>query len=102
MNQAGHLSNILCLPYKPTIFIPTAFTPNGDGLNDVFRPITFGIASYEMQIYNRWGQQVAELTQNNRGWDAAKAPIGAYMVTFRAKGTDNEWYTEKSTVTVVR
>lgn len=55
-----------------------------------------------MQIYNRYGQQIADLDQNSAGWDAADAPQGAYMVIIRAKGTDNQWYDIKSTVTVVR
>ncbi len=98
----GELSNILCLPYKPVIFIPTAFSPNADGLNDVYRPVTFGIAYYEVSIYNRYGQKIAQFDQTSKGWDASDAAMGAYMVTIRAKGTDNEWYNEKSTVTVVR
>jgi gliding motility-associated-like protein len=98
----GELGNILCLPYKPVIFIPTAFSPNADGLNDVYRPITFGIEHYEVKIYNRYGQKIAQFDQTSKGWDASDAAMGAYMVTIRAKGTDNEWYNEKSTVTVVR
>ena len=96
------ISNILCLPYSPVIFIPTAFSPNGDNLNDVYRPITFGITQYTMSIYDRYGQKVAELNQDSPGWDATDYPIGTYMVTLRAKGTDSKWYNAKETVTVVR
>jgi gliding motility-associated-like protein len=96
------ISNILCLPYSPVIFIPTAFSPNGDNLNDVYRPITFGITQYAMSIYDRYGQKVAELNQDSAGWDAADYPIGTYMITLRAKGTDSKWYNAKETVTVVR
>ena len=91
-------NNVLCLPYKPTVFIPTAFTPNGDNLNDVYRPVTFGIEQYQMRIYNRYGQLIADQDQTSSGWDAADAPMEAYMVTVRAKGT----YNLKQTVTVVR
>ncbi len=96
------ISNILCLPYTPVLFIPTAITPNADGLNDVFKPITFGIESYNVQIYNRWGQLVADFDETSPGWEAKEMPQGAYMVIIRAKGNDNNWYTENSTVTVVR
>jgi gliding motility-associated-like protein len=95
-------SNVACVPYTPIIFLPTAFSPNGDNLNDVYRPVAFGIEHYEMQIYNRYGQQIAELDQTSAGWGATEAPQGAYMVIIRAKGTDNEWYNLKQTVTVVR
>lgn len=100
-NQTS-ISNILCLPYTPVIFLPTAFSPNGDNLNDVYRPVTFGIEHYQMKIYNRYGEKIAEFTEQDGGWQAIDAPLGAYMVTIRAKGTDNEWYTLKQTVTVVR
>jgi hypothetical protein len=68
----------------------------------VYRPVTFGIEHYEVDIYNRYGQKIKHFTEKEAGWAAADAPTGAYMVTIRAKGTDNEWYNLKSTVTVLR
>lgn len=54
----------------PRIFVPTAFTPNGDRLNDVVRPIAAGIERIEyFQVYNRWGQMVFSTTRNGEGWD---------------------------------
>jgi gliding motility-associated-like protein len=55
---------------NPQIFVPTAFTPNGDGKNDLFRPIGVGIKNMEyFRVYNRWGQMVFSTTENGRGWD---------------------------------
>lgn len=55
---------------NPRIFVPTAFTPNDDGLNDVFRPLGVGIKQIEFfRVYNRWGQLVFSTTINGRGWD---------------------------------
>lgn len=55
---------------QPTVFVPTAFTPNGDGLNDVIRPIAVGISRINyFRIYNRWGQMVFSTTINGHGWD---------------------------------
>lgn len=55
---------------NPSVFVPTAFTPNNDGLNDVVRPIAVGIRRINyFSIFNRWGQQVFTTTQNKRGWD---------------------------------
>jgi gliding motility-associated-like protein len=58
----------------PSIFVPTAFTPNGDGLNDVIRPIAVGIQKINyFSIYNRWGQLLFTTTANRHGWDGRVA-----------------------------
>ena len=54
----------------PYVFVPTAFTPNGDGLNDDVRPIAVGISKINyFSVYNRWGQLVFTTTINGKGWD---------------------------------
>lgn len=51
-------------------FMPNAFTPNGDGLNDLIKPITKGnLVQYQMLIYNRWGQLVFSSADISLGWD---------------------------------
>lgn len=96
------ISNIVCLPFLPVIFSPNAITPNNDGLNDVYRPITFGIENYKVDIYNRYGQKIAQFDQTSKGWKATEIPMGAYVAIIRAKGVDNHWYNVKQTVTVIR
>ncbi len=52
------------------IFVPSAFTPNRDGKNDLFKPTVYGkIVKYEFLIYNRWGTIVFRSTEINQGWD---------------------------------
>jgi gliding motility-associated-like protein len=51
--------------------IPSGFTPNGDGLNDVFAPVCNGVAFYTLTIYNRWGQVILEC--ENCTWDGTYA-----------------------------
>jgi gliding motility-associated-like protein len=51
------------------IYVPDAFTPNGDGLNDVFQPKGFGIVKYELNIFDRWGERVWTTSDFNQGWD---------------------------------
>jgi gliding motility-associated-like protein len=54
----------------PDVFVPNAFTPNGDGHNDVIRPILVGIKQLNFfRIYNRWGQLVFQTNESVRGWD---------------------------------
>jgi len=52
------------------IFVPSAFTPNSDGRNDVIRPVLVGIQKLEFfRVYNRWGQLVFSTSEANKGWD---------------------------------
>ena len=53
-----------------TVFVPNAFTPNGDGLNDIFRVLN-GVKTqnFNLKIYNRWGQPVFETKDWKQGWD---------------------------------
>lgn len=58
-------------PWKNCLVVmPTAFSPNGDGMNDVFRPKVYDdIHNYQLTVYNRWGELVFRSTDPNRGWD---------------------------------
>jgi len=51
------------------IFVPNAFSPNGDGLNDVFRPRGDIIESMILVVYDRWGNKIFEGTDVDAGWD---------------------------------
>jgi gliding motility-associated-like protein len=67
--------------YMPFYFnVPNAFTPNGDGLNDTFRPVATGdlIRQFSMVIYNRWGQLIFETSNPAEGWNGKDAPTGVY------------------------
>jgi gliding motility-associated-like protein len=65
------------------LYIPNCFTPNGDGKNEVFMPKGDGITSYDMKIFNRWGQLIFETTDINQGWDGRykgnKVQIDVYV-----------------------
>ena len=55
---------------NPYIFVPTAFTPNNDGKNDVIRPIAVGVQKINyFSVYNRWGQLLFTTSANKHGWD---------------------------------
>lgn len=65
------LTKIVDVEPKYTIFLPNAFTPGYDGLNDTYKPagIPFGIKEYKMYIFDRWGNQVFETNDFNEGWN---------------------------------
>ncbi|MBC7535187.1 MAG: gliding motility-associated C-terminal domain-containing protein [Ferruginibacter sp.] len=56
----------------PTIYVPTAFTPNTDGLNDIFRPITIGISGLKYFCgFSRYGELMYETHEFKKGWDGS-------------------------------
>ncbi len=82
---------VTILKNGPEIFVPTGFTPNADGKNDVLRPTVYGITQkYFFSVFNRWGQQIFFSTQIGMGWDGTingiPQPAGAYV--FIAEGAD--------------
>lgn len=90
-----------------TLEMPSAFSPNGDGRNDVFRPITMGhqeIAHF--RIYNRWGQVVYESRQSKQGWDGTfngqVQDIGTYMYSLSYRCADGKLYEKKGEVLLLR
>ena len=88
----------------PSITMPNVFTPNNDGVNDVFRPIAIGATEIVGQIYNRYGQKIYEWWGTNGYWDGYTRPSGQlvpagtyfYVVT----GTDIAGGTYELTGTV--
>ncbi|MDI1235198.1 MAG: PKD domain-containing protein [bacterium] len=72
-------SNEVCIPYIPTLFVPTAFSPNDDGINDVYDITGFGLKNYSLTVYNRWGQLVFS-GADKQAWDGSKAIEGVYLI----------------------
>ncbi|MBP6022593.1 T9SS type B sorting domain-containing protein [Ferruginibacter sp.] len=67
-----------------TVFIPNAFTPQKNGLNDIFKPtISQPLPFYRLQIFNRYGQTIFESSNQNIGWDGSykgkQQPMGGYI-----------------------
>lgn len=88
--------------------IPTGFTPNGDGINDLFRPL--GSAEYadqyQISIFNRWGQEVFRSTDPLMGWDGnyngSQALTGVYAYVITYKNTSGEAKVVKGNITLTR
>ncbi len=60
---------VLALCEEPYVFIPTGFTPNNDGKNDVFHVIGNNLAEVHLIVYNRWGEKIFESNDPSVGWD---------------------------------
>lgn len=73
------------------VFFPTAFTPNGDGLNEIWHFKGVGISSYNAFVYNRWGEIIYRWDENSpqQGWDGSSkgqnSPPGSYMYKVEIK-----------------
>lgn len=91
----------------PSIFVPTGFTPNNDGLNDVIRPIAVGMQRINwFRIYNRWGQLVFSTTINGHGWDGKinGMPQATNTFVWQVSAIDylGKPYYQKGHVTLIR
>ena len=86
--------------------IPKAFTPNGDGKNDVLYYYTKGMAKTSLKVFNRWGQMVFVSTAPNIGWDGKLNGIDLEMdsYTYYLTGTTlvNEEIKQKGSISLIR
>ena len=99
--------NVKIFKTKPTIFVPTAFTPNNDGKNDLLLPIAVGIKNIEyFSIYNRWGQLVFSTRINGNGWDGkingVPQATGTFVWVAKAVDYTGASYFEKGVSTLIR
>ena len=91
----------------PAYYIPNAFSPNGDGLNDVFRAIPAGMANTQyFKVMNRYGETVFETNQYLKGWDGTfkgkKQPVGVYVWIVKGQDKDGKIVEMKGTVMLVQ
>jgi gliding motility-associated-like protein len=89
------------------IFFPNAFTPDGNRLNDVFKPIITGkLITFQLKIYNRWGQEVFETREEQKGWNGifnnVPQPVGnyTYRCTYQFAGEKEKSY--KGSILLIR
>lgn len=93
-----------------TYFLPNAFTPNDDGLNDVFKGtgIIFNMSYFNMNIWNRWGQNIFETNDPNQGWNGLfqntgkMSQAGIYLVTVSYKDTRGNVYNKSEYCTLIK
>jgi gliding motility-associated-like protein len=89
------------------VYVPTGFTPNGDGRNDVLRPYLAAIKELSFfSVYNRWGQLVFTTNQPGNGWDGTingiQQPVGTYVWRLKAVDVVGNVYVRQGTTTLIR
>jgi gliding motility-associated-like protein len=100
------LSRCTSGPGVPGIYVPTAFTPNGDGLNDILKAVPFDVELKKFTIYNRWGEIVFMTTDPDKGWDGTlkgqKQQTGVFVWQAEGLDFDNVPVSVKGTTTLIR
>ncbi len=88
--------------------VPNAFTPNGDGINDIFKVKEDyrSIVSFKATVFNRWGKKLYSWDDLDGGWDGksggSDVPDGAYYLYVEARGADGKNYDIKKTINLLR
>ncbi len=96
--------DVICGP--PDLYVPNAFTPNGDGDNDVLYVRGNNITDMTLRIYHRWGEKVFESTNQSKGWDGTykgkecDPAVFVYYLDVTCRG--GETYQEKGNITLIR
>ena len=90
---------------RPTIFIPNTFTPNNDEHNDFLQIFTDNVVSFDLEIYNRWGESVFNSKNENDLWDGTYennvVPQGSYFYKIEFVGIDFEKYEKTGQINVL-
>lgn len=80
---------VYVIPFT-TIFVPNAFTPSDDSKNEIWKPVVYDTETYELWVFDRWGQLILNSTSEDAFWDGTingkPAPIGLYI--YQIKYTD--------------
>ncbi|MDY6801337.1 MAG: PKD domain-containing protein, partial [Bacteroidota bacterium] len=88
------------------IAFPNAFTPNEDGINDVFKPVAKGVVKYELLIYNRWGELIFKTNDLKMGWNGKvggkEAKPDVYVWKAEGRFTNGRAFELAGDVTLIR
>ena len=107
-NCGASTDTVLVKPGLCKVWVPNAFSPNADGLNDVFKlQGSEQITNFTMQIYNRWGNIIFETKNPLQGWAGLAKnkpqPIGTYIYKISFTNVvNNEVVVLNGTVTLIR
>lgn len=111
LDECGNESELseqscIILPRQARIFFPTAFTPDGDGLNDIFVYKASLISSVNFTVYNRWGELIFATEEVGTGWDgtygASTAPQGTYLFKLEVEDELGNAFSRTGSFTLMR
>lgn len=99
-------SNAIYLIQPPLLHVPNAFTPNGDGLNELWGIVPVFVKEYDLKIYDRWGGKVFETQNKHEIWDGfangSMTPQSVYVYQIKYTGWDRSVHYVKGTVTILK
>lgn len=105
-NQIFSESNVAEVTPPLVLHVPSAFTPNGDGMNDTFGIAGGAMGDFTLLIFDRWGEKVFESSNPNQRWNGKvngeDAPTGVYVYKVHAKGLEGGRVQQKGNITLVR
>jgi gliding motility-associated-like protein len=105
-NGTTILSNQLVYKYKPIVHVPTAFTPNNDGLNDTLELFGLPTETATTNIYTKWGHLIYTSLEPSPGWDGlidgSLAPEGAYLYEIIFEDSDGVKVIQKGTFALIK
>ncbi len=97
---------VLTICDEPYLFVPTGFTPNGDGKNDTFRVMGNNLEEVYLVVYNRWGEKIFESPGGNEGWDGTykgkPLPPDVYGFYVKVRCYGGLEFVKKGNVTLLR
>jgi gliding motility-associated-like protein len=103
-------SDIICIEPDVTIYVPNTFTPDGNGINELFFPAMSGIDpdKYELRIFDRWGNQIFVSTDPSEGWDGTVQGTNrlcqqdTYVWALRVTDLNSKMHIERGIVNLIR
>lgn len=99
---------IMIVISESSLKVPNAFSPNGDGINDVFKVTYKSLVKFNAYVFNRWGKRIYEWNLSNidDGWDGTyngkQVKDGVYFIVVQAKGSDGINYEIKRDINILR
>jgi gliding motility-associated-like protein len=99
-------SNFFTFTRNAQIYVPDAFSPNDDGINDTFVPQGLFVDTFQMTIFNRWGESLFQTANGNEGWNGTiqgqAAPQGIYVYKITFTDSLGQQFVKAGSVTLLR